>query len=64
MAARKAKGYRVIGAAAVVRSGKVERYLYKGASFTADTIDEDWAEHLLKTKLIESIDLEATADEK
>lgn len=54
MAAAEAKAYRVIGAAAVVRKDKHERYLYRGAVFSADAIDADNAKHLVGLKLIEA----------
>lgn len=52
MAARKPKGYKVIGALAIVRKAGAERYLYQGAIFPADAIDEDNAKHLTAAGLI------------
>ncbi|MBN7792425.1 hypothetical protein [Microbacterium esteraromaticum] len=53
MAAKKATAYKVVGAAAVIRKDNGERYLYRGAVFSADVIDDDNAKHLLSAKLIE-----------
>lgn len=49
-----AKGYRVIGAAAVIRKDGHERYVPKGGVFAADQLDEDNAKHLLSVALIEA----------
>lgn len=54
-----AKGYRVVGAMAVIRKNGHERYVTKGGVFTADQIDEDNAKHLLSVGLIEAAKVEA-----
>ena len=55
MAPRKPTSYKVVGVVAVVRSGKTERYLYRGAEVAIDAIDDDNAKHLLGAKLIEPV---------
>ncbi|MFI8593735.1 hypothetical protein ACIGCK_04805 [Microbacterium sp. NPDC078428] len=62
MAAGKPAAYEVTGAAAVVRNGKNERYVYRGDSFGADTIDATNAAHLVGIGLIRGI--EATEAEE
>lgn len=58
-----ANKYRVIGAAAVVRSeNKSERYLYRDAVFDDDGLDPANIEHLLGVRLIEKVE-DAVADE-
>lgn len=59
MAAKKATAYKVVGAAAVIRKDNDERYLYRGAVFSADVINDDNAKHLLSAKLIEPFEAEA-----
>lgn len=54
MAARKAKAYRVVGAAAVIRKDGHERYVYRNGVFAADALDEANAKHLLSLGLIEA----------
>lgn len=53
------KGYRVIGAAAVIRKNGHERYVPKDGTFAADQLDDDNAKHLLSVGLIESVKVEA-----
>ncbi|WP_439593895.1 hypothetical protein [Microbacterium sp.] len=55
------KGYRVIGAAAVIRKNGHERYVAHDGVFTADQLDDDNAKHLLSVGLIEVIKVEAPA---
>ena len=55
-----AKGYRVIGAAAVIRKDGHERYVPKGGVFAADQLDEENAKHLLGVGLIETVKVDAT----
>jgi multidrug efflux pump subunit AcrA (membrane-fusion protein) len=59
MAAAAAKGYRVVGAAAVIRKNGHERYVANGATFSADQLDEDNAKHLLSVGLIEAAKVES-----
>lgn len=54
---KKATAYRVIGAAAVIRKEKHERYLDHGTVFAADLLDEENAEHLLTVGLIEPFEM-------
>lgn len=61
MAARKPKAYRVIGAAAVIRKDKHERYVERGGVFLADALDEENAKHLLGVGLIAPFEI---AEEK
>jgi len=55
MPARKPTGYKVIAAAAVIRKGTSERYLYRNAVVPVDALDEENAKHLLSAKLIEPV---------
>lgn len=64
MAAKKATAYKVVGAAAVIRKNDDERYLYRGAVFSADVIDDDNAKHLLSAKLIEPFEADEGNTEK
>lgn len=54
-----AKGYRVIGALAVIRKNGHERYVAKGGVFGADQLDADNAKHLLGVGLIEAANIAA-----
>lgn len=56
MPAKKPTGYVVTGALAIVTHEGRQRYLYRGAEFSADTIDEDNAKHLLEAGLIEQVE--------
>lgn len=62
MAARKAKAYKVVGAAAVIRKDDNERYVYRGAVLSADAFDEENAKHLLSVGLIEAADVPEEAE--
>ena len=59
MAAEKPAAFKVVGAAAVIRLGKNERYVYRNALLTADQLDEDNAKHLQAAGLIEPFELPA-----
>lgn len=59
-----AKGYRVIGAAAVIRKNGHERYVPKGGVFAADQLDEENAKHLRSVGLIEPADIDAVEKPK
>lgn len=63
MAARKPKSYKIVGALAIIRKGKSERYLYRDAVFPADQIDDENAKHLLRCKLIAPVGVAAAAEE-
>lgn len=58
-AAKKPTAYVVVGAAAVIRKDKAERYLYRGATVSADALDEGNAKHLLAAGLIEAAEEDA-----
>lgn len=60
MAARKPKkadAYQVVGAAAVIRKGKNERYLDRGAIVLGEDLDDANAAHLVAAGLIEEYEL-------
>jgi hypothetical protein len=57
------KGYRVIGAAAVIRKEGHERYVSRGGVFSADQLDEENARHLLGVGLIEAVKVDAETAE-
>lgn len=67
MAARKAGGeptaYKVVGAAAVIRKDKHERYVDHGAIILAEALDADNAKHLVKVGLIEAFELPTDSDD-
>jgi hypothetical protein len=52
-----AKAYKVVGPVAVIRKGKSERYVNRGAVLPADLLDEDNAEHLVAVGLIEPVEV-------